>query len=77
MWGDGLEKVEELLRKQNGRESFPGMTHSGTDQQHRTTFGALAGTRSSYKPAVFMDSGFSVEAAWETLRGGARSLFDG
>ena len=47
------------------------------DQQHRTTFCALEGARSNYKPAIFMDSGFLVEAALEMLGGGAQSLYDG
>ena len=46
------------------------------DQQHRTTFDALERARSSYKPPIFMDSGFLVEAALEILGGGARSLFE-
>ena len=60
-WRRGLEKVE-LQRKQDSRESFPGMTYSSMDQQHCTIFCALEGARSSYEPANFMDSFFLVEA---------------
>ena len=74
-FGEGLEKVE-LQRNQDGRDSFPGMTHSSVDQQHRTTC-EFEGARSGHNPAIFMDSGFLVEAALEMLGGGAQSMFDG
>ena len=76
MFGEGLEKVE-LQREQGGREAFPGTTNRGIDQQHRTTFYALKYARSSYKPAIFMDSGFLVDTSLEMLEGGAQSLCDG
>ena len=37
------------------------------DQQRRTAFGVLEGARSSYKPAIFMDSGCVVEGTLEML----------
>ena len=53
------------------REAFPGTTNSSTiDQQHRMTFCALKHARSSYKPAIFMDNGFLVDASLEMLEGG-------
>ncbi|CAM9529130.1 unnamed protein product, partial [Laminaria digitata] len=66
MLGEGLEKVE-LQRKQGGR--FPGTTNSSIDQQHRTTFYALKQARSSYKPAIFMESGFLIDSSSEVLEG--------
>ena len=57
MLGEGLAKVEPQ-RKQDGRDAFPGTIHSSIDQQHRTTFYALEDARSSYNPAILMDSGF-------------------
>ena len=72
MFGEGLEKVE-LQREQGGREAFPGTTNRGIDQQHRTTFYALKYARSSYKPAIFMDSGFLVDTSLEMLDGGGLS----
>lgn len=55
----------EFQRKRDGREGFPGTTHSSKDQQHRTTFKTLEDTRGSSKPAVFMDSGVLVDASSE------------
>ena len=37
------------------------------DQQHRTTSGALKDARSSYKPAIFLDTGFLVDTSPEAL----------
>ena len=80
-WGEGLEnKVEELQRERDGRGSLLGTTDSSVDQQHRTTFCALEHARSSYKPAIFMDSGFLVHAScgvlgkedWTLAAGGGR-----
>ena len=53
------------------------MTYSSMDPQHRMIFCALECACSSYKPAIFMDSGFLVEAALEVLGGGGQSLFGG
>ena len=53
------------------------MTYSSMDPQHRMIFCALECACSSYKPAIFMDSGFLVEAALEVLGGGvSRCLAD-
>ena len=63
MWGEGLENVEKLQRERGGSDSLLGTTDSSVDQQHRTTFYALKHARSSYKPAIFMESGFLVDAS--------------
>ena len=68
MSGQGLEKVE-LQRKQDGREAFPGTTHSSMDRQRRATFYALKYARSRYKPDILMDSGFLVHTYAEILGG--------
>ena len=58
-WGEGLEKkIEELQRERDGRGSLLATTDRRVDQQHRTIFCALKHVRSSYKPAIFMDSEF-------------------
>ena len=64
-------------RKQDGKESFPGTTHSSMDQQHRTTFSALKDARSSYKTAIFMDSGFLVDTSSDVLGGEDLALAGG
>ena len=64
-------------RKKYGRESFPGTIYCSMDQQHRATFCAWKDARISYKPAIFMDSGFLVgtysdilgEENWTLARG--------
>ena len=66
--GEGVERVE-FQRKRDGKEDFPGTTHSSKDQQHRTTFYAVKDVRSSYKPALFMDSRFLVDTFWEVSGG--------
>ena len=64
-----------LLRREMGRSgekrvTAVGTTHnSSTDQQHRTAFYALKDARSSYKPAIFMDSGFLVDTSSDVLGG--------
>ena len=55
----------------DGREAFPGTAdRDSVDQQHRTAFCALKRARvfELYKPDVFMDSGFMVDASLEVLR---------
>ena len=59
-----------LHREKDGKETFPGTTKTSIDQQHRTTFCALKHARSSYKPTIFMDSGFLVDTYAEVLGGG-------
>ena len=79
MLREGLEKVE-LQRKPDGRAVFPWYDpyyDSSMDQQHRATFCAWKDARISYKPAIFMDSGFLVgtysdilgEENWTLARG--------
>ena len=79
MFGERLGKVysgTEGARQQGG---FPWYTtnNSSIDQQHRTTFCALKLAGSSYKPTIFMDSGFLDHISLEILEGGASSLLDG
>ena len=63
-WGGRVEKKAEYLqRKRDGRDSLRGTTDRSVDRQHRTTFCTLKHVRSSYKPAMFMDSGFLVDAS--------------
>ena len=69
MWGEGLEDVEELQRDQEGGDAFLGAADSSVDQQHRTTFSALKHARSSYKPAILMDSEFLVDSSSGVLGG--------
>ena len=60
--GKTLEnKDEEPQGERDGRDSLLATTDSSVDQQHRTTFCELKHARSSYKPAIFMDSGFLVD----------------
>ena len=66
-WGKGLEKVEELQREQEGRDSYPGTADGRVDQQHRATFYALKHERSSDKSTILMDSGFLVDASQGVL----------
>ena len=40
---------------------------SSIKQQYRTAFCALKHTRSSYKPAIYMDSGLSFDASSEVF----------
>ena len=77
MFGEGLGKLG-VQKEQDGKEPFPGTTDT-IDQQHRTTFCALKHARSSYKPTIFMDSGFLVDTSLEMLEGGGghSHLFDG
>ena len=51
-----------IQREQECRDSFGGTGDSSVDQQHCTTICALKCARSSYKPAIFMDSGVLVDA---------------
>ena len=67
MWGEGLEKVEELQREQGGRNSYLGTADSVDQQQHRATFYTLKHARSSNKPTILMGSGCLVDASQGVL----------
>ena len=67
--GEGIEEEVKPLRERDGRDSFLGTTDSSVNQQLRTTFCALKHARSSYKPAIFMGSGFLVDASLGVLGG--------
>ena len=66
MLGEGLDK-RELQWKRDGR-GVPLGTTSRFDRQHRTTSSALNDVRSSYKPAILMDSAFFVDSISDVLR---------
>ena len=70
MLGEKLGKKVGVQTEQDGREAFLSTTNSSINQQHPTTFCALKPTRSSYKLAIFMDSGFLVHISLEMLDGG-------
>ena len=63
----GGMKRAELQRERDGGDSFLDTVDSGTRQQCRTSFCALKHTRSSYKPAIYMDSGLSFDAPSKAL----------
>ena len=65
--GEGLGKID-LQRKQDGRGAPLGTTTCRCDRQHRTTSFALNDVRSSYKPAILMDSAFFVDSISDVLR---------
>ena len=74
MWEGGLEEVEEESYTERGkpqRESLLGTTDSSIDQQHRMTFCASKQARSSYNPAIFMDSGLLVDTSQRVLKEGS------
>ena len=55
--------------------SFSAMTHSSNDQQCHSTVFALEAARSSYQPAICIDSAFLVDASLNMPPEGAKSLF--
>ena len=59
-----------LQNEQNGRGSLVATTDSKSRQQYRTTVCALKHTRSSYKPAIYLDSGLPFDASSEVHGGG-------
>ena len=67
VFGGGVKRVGPQ-RMQNGGDSFL-VTADSIKQQYRTTFCALKHTRSSYKPAIYMDSGLSFDASSEVYGG--------
>ena len=68
--GDG-ERVKSAgpQGEQDSGDSFPATTDTSTKQQYRTAFCALKHTRSSYKPAIFVNSGLSFDAPSEMYGG--------
>ena len=72
--GMGASVWEEDVRRagpqrdQDGGESFLATTDS-IRQQYRTAFCALKHTRSTYKPAIYVDSGLSFDASSEMYAG--------
>ena len=68
VWGAGIKRAE-LRRERDGGDSFLDTVDSSIQQiyLHRTAFCALKHTRSSYKPAIYMDSGLSFDASSEVF----------
>ena len=58
--GEGVRRAGSQ-REQNGGDAFPDTTDTSIRQQYRTAFCALKHTRSSYEPAINMDSGLSID----------------
>ena len=61
--GDGL-RGQGHSEKRDGGDSFVGTANS-IKQHSRTAFCALKHTRSSFKPAIYSDSGLSIDASSE------------
>ena len=67
--GEGVKRAGSQ-RERDGGDSFLATTDtSSIKQQYRTVSCALKHTRSSYKPAIFMDSGWSFDAFSEVYGG--------
>ena len=64
----GLKRAE-LQRERDGGVSFLDTVDSGIQQQYRTAFWVLNHKRSSYKPAIYIDSGLSFDASSEVFGG--------
>ena len=67
-FGEGVKRAEPH-REQDGGEYFPATTDR-IKQQYRTAFCALKHTRSSYKPAIYMDIGLPFDASSKVYGGG-------
>ena len=68
-WGEGVKRAGPQ-RERDGGDSLLATTDS-IRQQHRTAFGALKHTRSSYKLVTYyVDGGLSFDASSEVYRGG-------
>ena len=65
--GGGVKRVGPQ-RERDGGDSFLA-TADSIEQQYRTTFCALKHTRSSYKLAIYMDSGLLFDASSEVYGG--------
>ena len=72
VWEEGVKRAGQQ-RERDGGDSFLAATDS-IEQQYRTAFCALNQTRSSYKPAIYMDSGLSFDASLEVCGGGLSTL---
>ena len=68
VFGEGVKRAGSQ-RERDGGDSFLATTDTSTKQQYRTVFCPLKHTRSSYKPAIFMDSGLSFDASSEVYGG--------
>ena len=70
-------KKTEPQRERDGGDSFLATTDISIKQQYRTAFCPMKYTRSSYKPAIYMDSGLSFDASSEVFGGGDLALAAG
>ena len=68
MRGRGIIRAEPQ-RERYGGDSFLATTDRSIKQQYHTAFCVLKHTRSSYKPASYMDSGLWFDASSEVLGG--------
>ena len=67
--GKGMYRAEPP-REQDGGDTFLDTTDSSLRQQYRTAFCTLKYTRSSYKPAIYVDDGLPFDAPSEVFGGG-------
>ena len=67
VWEEGVKRAGSQ-RERDGGDSFL-TTADGIRQQYHTAFGVLKHTRSSYKPAIYMDIGLSFDASSEVYGG--------
>ena len=69
VFGEGVKRAGSQ-RERDGGDYFLATTDTSIKQQYRTAFCALKHTRSSYKPAIYMDSGLSFGASSGVYGGG-------
>ena len=68
VWEQGVKRAEPQ-RERDGGDSFLATTDGSIKQHNRTAFCELKHTGSSYKPAIYMDSGLSFDASSELFWG--------
>ena len=73
VWGDGVTRTG-LQEERDGENSLLATTDRSTRQQYRATFCTFKNTRSSYKPAIYLDSGLSLDTSSDVHRGGGGVL---
>ena len=72
-FGEGVKRAGPQRERDDG-DCFPATTDSSIKQHYRTAFFVLKHTRSSYKPAIHMDSGLSFDASSEVYGGAELTL---
>ena len=63
MCREGLGKVKELQREEDGRDSLGSTADSSVHQKDRTVFCASKHARSRCQSAILMDSGVLADAS--------------